>query len=180
VRLEWIFTRCCFSRLNSYIQLACEAFFPPLIHNGVAFEAHGQNVLLRIDIRSKKILGFIVRDLGGLRIHPPTLARSTGVDFEFLPDHCVATRSLAEAYPKLYHTLVHNHLQRLIRLLDMHHDGSGYALVRKHFEAAIPADHELRKLWLVNKTVPGKCLMRMKLQGVYRDVSRVISHMTIC
>ncbi len=157
---------------NRYIRLACEALLPPLIYNGVAFEAHAQNVLARFDIESGNLLGFVVRDLGGLRIHPATLAKSTGVDFYFLPGHCVVTSTTEEAYPKFYHTLIHNHLQRLIRLLGMHYNGCGWEILRRHLNSIIPADHELRKVWLDpgSDTVSGKCLMRMRLQGLYRDV----------
>ncbi|KAK0235809.1 IucC family-domain-containing protein [Armillaria nabsnona] len=158
--------------LERYIRLACEALLPPLIYNGVAFEAHAQNVLARFDIESGNLLGFVVRDLGGLRIHPATLAKSTGVDFDFLPGHCVVTSTTEEAYPKFYHTLIHNHLQRLIRLLGMHYNGCGWEILRRHLNSIIPADHELRKVWLDpgSDTVSGKCLMRMRLQGLYRDM----------
>lgn len=161
---------------SSYIRLACEALVPPLVHNGVALEAHAQNVLARFDVRTGQLLGFVVRDLGGLRIYPPTLNKSTGVDFEFLPGHCIATDTLEEIYPKFYHTLVHNHLQRLIRVLGMHYDGRGWIMLRQYLGEVIPSDHELRKLWLSEEstTVAGKCLMRMRLQGVYRDVSSFI------
>ncbi|KAJ7593412.1 IucC family-domain-containing protein [Mycena floridula] len=158
--------------LDRYIQIACEALVPPLLHNGVAFEAHAQNILARFDVRTGDLLGFIVRDLGGLRVHPETLIKSTGVDFEFLPGHCVATKTVDEIYPKFYHTLVHNHLQRLIRLLGMHYDGSGYVLLRKHLAAIIPVEHRVHREWMTSEstTVSGKCLMRMRLQGVYRDM----------
>lgn len=143
------------------------------MYNGVAFEAHAQNTLARFDVRTGELHGFVIRDLGGLRIHPDTLRRSTGTDFEFLDRHCVVTDTVEEIYPKFYHTLVHNHLQRLIRVLGMHYDGSGYAILRRHLEALIPMDHHLRREWLSpnSYTVPGKCLMRMRMEEVYRDVS---------
>ncbi|KAL0954600.1 hypothetical protein HGRIS_003560 [Hohenbuehelia grisea] len=158
--------------LDRYIRLACEALVPPLLNNGVAFEAHAQNVLARFDTRSGELLGFVVRDLGGLRIHPGTLRQSTGTDFQFLPSHCVITDSLEETFPKFYHTLIHNHLQRLIRLLGMHHNGRGWEMLRTHLGSVIPEEHPLRDAWLgpENREVPGKCLMRMRLQGVYRDM----------
>ncbi|KAL0573574.1 hypothetical protein V5O48_008388 [Marasmius crinis-equi] len=159
------------SFLDRYIRIICEALIPPLAYNGVAFEAHAQNLLARFDTTSGELLGFVVRDLGGLRVHPETLRASTGVDFQFLPEHCVVTRTVEDAYPKLYHTLVHNHLQRLIRLLDMHHNGVGWEMLRKHLTAVIPPSHGLHATFMdpVNDLLPGKCLMRMKLQGVYRD-----------
>lgn len=70
--------------LDEWVSIACHALLPPLIYNGVAFEAHAQNVLVRFDSQTKGVLGFVLRDLGGLRIHPPTLRQSTGVDFQFL------------------------------------------------------------------------------------------------
>lgn len=158
--------------LDRYIRLACEALIPPLLYNGVSFEAHAQNVLARFDTTSGELLGFVVRDLGGLRIHAPTLRESTGTDFQFLPGHCIETATLEETYPKFYHTLFHNHLQRLIRILGMHHNGLGWEMLRTHLQNVIPVDHPLRKAWLApeNAFVPGKCLLRMRLQGVYRDM----------
>ena len=158
---------------HRYLQLACQALLPPLIKNGLAFEAHAQNLLARFDIATGRLLGFVVRDLGGLRIHPETLRQSTGVNFQFLPGHCVATETLQEIYHKFYHTFVHNHVQRLIRVLKMHHDGRGWEILRQYMDALIPADHALRKIWLSpnRKTVLAKSLMRMRMQDLYRDVS---------
>ncbi|KAJ7116428.1 IucC family-domain-containing protein [Mycena epipterygia] len=153
--------------LDSYLRLACEALIPPTLHNGVVFEAHAQNCLLRFDIATGKPLGFVVRDLGGLRIHPETMNASLGTDFKFLPGHCVVTETLEETYPKFYHTLIHNHLQRLIRVLGMHYNGRGWEMLQGHLANVIPADHGLWKSWMETDTVAGKCLMRMRLQGVH-------------
>ncbi|KAJ6570144.1 IucC family-domain-containing protein [Mycena vulgaris] len=153
--------------LDNYLRLACDALIPPTLHNGVVFEAHAQNCLLRFDVATGALLGFVVRDLGGLRIHAPTLNASLGTDFEFLPGHCVVTSTLEETYPKFYHTLIHNHLQRLIRLLGMHYNGVGWEMLRGHLKRVIPADHGLWKSWMETDTVAGKCLMRMRLQSVH-------------
>lgn len=166
-RAHWIGWLC------RYIQLACEALLPPLFNNGVAFEAHAQNVLARFEMSTGELIGFVVRDLGGIRVHPETLAQSTGVDFHFLPGHCVAAKTLTETYLKFYHTFVHNHIQRLIRVLGMHSDGRGWEMLRTHMSAVLPADHELRQIWLnlQNKLLPSKCLMRMRLCDSYREVT---------
>ncbi|TFK28163.1 hypothetical protein FA15DRAFT_665648 [Coprinopsis marcescibilis] len=157
--------------LDRYIELSCKAVLPALVQNGVAFEAHAQNMLLRVDKSTRQIIGFVLRDLGGLRIHPPTLRKSTGIDFQFLPKHCIATETLQQIYPKFYHTYVHNHIQRLIRLLDLHSSGIGWEILRRHMNAAIPPDHELKKLWLSpsSHAVESKCFMRMRIQDSYRD-----------
>ncbi|PPR03669.1 hypothetical protein CVT24_007790 [Panaeolus cyanescens] len=158
--------------LDRYIRIACFALIPALIRNGVAFEAHAQNVLVRVDVASKEVRGFVIRDLGGLRIHPPTLRASTKTDFQFLPEHCVATKTLEEIYPKFYHTFVHNHIQRLIRLLDLHTDGSGWDILRKHMNSVIPRNHPVWKVWMdpCALTVDSKCLLRMRMKDSYRDM----------
>ncbi|KAJ6630970.1 IucC family-domain-containing protein [Mycena sp. CBHHK59/15] len=153
--------------LNSYIRLACEAIIPPALYNGVVFEAHAQNCLLRFNVETGELFGFVLRDLGGLRVHPPTMNQSLGINFEFLPGHCVITSSVEETYPKFYHTLIHNHLQRLIRLLGMHDNGVGWEMLRGHLKHVIPADHGLWKAWMETDTVAGKCLLRMRLQSVH-------------
>jgi Ferric iron reductase FhuF-like transporter len=165
------------------------AVIPPLLHNGVAFEAHPQNTLLRLSRSALIPMGFILRDLGGLRVHPATLAASTttsgpgsgsgsgsGSEFAFLPGHCVVTSTREEAAKKLYHTLVHNHLQRLARVLRLHNYDSSegaWSVVREHLTREIPRGSWLWLAWMDDavRSVSGKCLVRMKLEGVYREVS---------
>ncbi|KAI0267697.1 IucC family-domain-containing protein [Gloeopeniophorella convolvens] len=156
---------------DEYASLLTAAVVPALLHNGVAFEAHPQNTLLRVSRSSRTLKGFVLRDLGGLRVHPPTLKASTGSQFEFLPDHCVVTSTREEAAKKLYHTLIHNHLQRLARVLRLHSDGSAWVVVRKHLNREIPRESWLWAAWMDEavESLPGKCLVRMKLEGVYRD-----------
>lgn len=157
--------------LDRYIELSSKGLVPALVSNGVAFEAHAQNLLLRVNKVTGKLLGFVIRDLGGMRIHPETLRRSTGVNFQFLPDHCISTENVDDIYPKFYHTYVHNHVQRLIRLLDLHENGVGWEILRRHMSAVIPVSHPLRKLWLSpdSRLVQSKSLMRMRMKDSYRD-----------
>jgi siderophore synthetase component len=165
------------------------AVIPPLLHNGVAFEAHPQNTLLRLSRSALTPTGFVLRDLGGLRVHPATLAASTttttsgpgsgsGSEFAFLPGHCVVTSTREDAANKLYHTLVHNHLQRLARVLRLHgydgdHGNDAWSVVREHLTREIPRGSWLWSAWMDEavRSVSGKCLVRMKLEGVYREVS---------
>ena len=146
---------------------------PPLLHNGVAFEAHPQNMLLRLSRSTLTPTGFIMRDLGGLGVHPATLSASIGSEFAFLPEHCVVEETPEDAAQKLYHTLVHNHLQRLARVLRLHSDGSAWSAVREHLTREIPRGSWLWSAWMDDtvRSLPGKCLLRMKLVGVYREVS---------
>ncbi|GJJ10654.1 hypothetical protein Clacol_004881 [Clathrus columnatus] len=157
--------------LERYINLVFDAFIPPLLINCVAFEAHGQNTLARFDQETGELKGFVYRDFGGLRIHAPTLYESTGILIDTLPNHCVLVDNVEEAYRKSYHTLIHCHVQRLIRVLGFHHDGRGWCLVRDALSARIPPETRLWDSWLnpERQTVMGKSLLRMKMAGVYRD-----------
>jgi siderophore synthetase component len=160
---------------RSYINTIFDAFLPPLLINGVAFEAHGQNTLARFNKLTGELTGFVFRDFGGLRIHAPTLFVSTGVtlDSVTLPQHCIVVYDVQDAQKRLYHTLIHSHLHRLIRVLGFHHDGRGWELVRKSLEARVPRESSLWRAWLdpMRTNVMGKCLLRMKLEGLYREVS---------
>ena len=160
-------------RSPRYIELSAKALVPTLVSNGVAFEAHAQNLLVRVNKYTGKLLGFVIRDLGGLRIHPATLRQSTGVNFQFLPEHVVAAKTLEEVYPKFYHTYVHNHISRLVRLLGLHANGIGWDILRKHMSTVVPNAHPLWKLWMSpeSRLVESKCLMRMRMQDSYRNVS---------
>ncbi|GAW02599.1 hypothetical protein LENED_004262 [Lentinula edodes] len=130
--------------LTSYTTLLFRAFLPPAIHHGVAFEAHPQNCLARFDVATGELLGFVIRDFGGIRVHEATLISSLSTSsssdsasedpngkltqFESeiaLAGHSILAPSLEEVYTRLYHTLIHNHLQQLIRVLELHYDGTG-------------------------------------------------------
>ena len=144
-----------------------------MLENGVAFEAHPQNTLARFSLTAPhRLLGFIIRDFGGLRIHPPTLLASTGVSLDVAPGHSIITDTLDDVYTRMYHTMIHNHLQQLVRVLGLHYSGKGWNLIRKRLREAIPEGHGLAKAWLGKevKTLPGKCFMRMRMVGMYRHV----------
>lgn len=159
--------------LHRFVELFFAAFLPSVIANGVAFEAHPQNVLARFDIGTKELKGFVIRDFGGLRVHERSVIESTpleSLDGVIAPGHSIIADTLEDVYTRLYHTLIHNHLQQLIRVLKLHYNGIGWAIVKSVLEKQIPIGHELRKLWLDPKTetLPGKCFMRMRFQGMYR------------
>lgn len=149
------------------------AFLPPMLHNGVAFECHPQNCVARFDIETKELKGFIVRDFGGLKVHRPTLKASTGVDMDFIEGHSIIASSLDDVYTRMYHTIIHNHFQQLIRVLDLHYNGLGWEVVRQQLRTNIPREHPLYDAWLSpsRTSLPGKCFMRMRMSSMYRFVS---------
>ncbi|KAJ7056635.1 IucC family-domain-containing protein [Mycena amicta] len=160
-RVEWF---------DKFVKIFFDAFLPPVLHNGVAFECHPQNCVARFDLETKELKGFIIRDFGGLRVHRTSLKASTGVELDFLEGHSIIAEDPDDVYARMYHTVMHNHLQQLIRVLGLHYNGKGWEIVRKHLRASIPEEHALAVSWLSpeRKTFPGKCFMRMRFQGMYR------------
>ncbi|RDB25516.1 Uncharacterized protein y4xN [Hypsizygus marmoreus] len=160
-RIQW---------LSKFSRMLFEAFLPSVLHNGVAFECHPQNCLARFDIVTKELRGFIIRDFGGLRVHPETLKATTGVELDFLAGHSIIADDLDDVYTRMYHTVFHNHLQQLIRVLGLHYNGRGWEVVRQHLNDLIPKDHGLYNAWLSpeRKTLPSKCFLRMRMSGMYR------------
>ncbi|KZV67527.1 hypothetical protein PENSPDRAFT_611311, partial [Peniophora sp. CONT] len=162
--------------LEEFCKMFFAAFLPPMLLNGVGFEAHPQNTVARYSATEPhRLLGFIIRDFGGIRVHPPTLLASTGVELDAAPNHSIIAEDMDDVFARMYHTVVHNHLQQLIRVLDLHLNGKGWEVVRTTLRDAIkavdsPNSAALEKAWLGEdaKTVPGKCFMRMRMVGAYR------------
>ncbi|KAF5366545.1 hypothetical protein D9758_008969 [Tetrapyrgos nigripes] len=186
-RVEW---------LDRFVHLFFAAFLPPILTNGVAFEAHPQNVLARFALEEPhQLLGFVIRDFGGIRVHPETLFSSTstggpggpsgGIDVfgqsptrsnpspVVIPGHSILAPDLEDVYARTYHTVIHNHLQQLIRVLGLHYNGKGWEVVRRRFGEVVGRESGLWGSWMGSegeetKTFPGKCFMRMRMQGMYR------------
>ncbi|KAJ2856464.1 hypothetical protein GGI22_003810 [Coemansia erecta] len=154
--------------LQNYAEKLFDAFLPPIMNHGFAFESHPQNSLLRVDAMSGDIRGFIVRDFGGVKIHRETFKKSTGAYIDMLPDSCTDAQSMYEVYDLAYHTLIQCQLHRLVRALKLHYQGNGWAIVRKAFEQRVPEAHPLRCAWY-QESFDLKCFITMKVDGLYRD-----------
>ena len=145
-----------------------------MLQDGVAFEVHPQNTIARFSLTAPhELRGFIVRDFGGLRIHPPTLLASTGVALDVFPGHSIIAKTLDDVYTRMYNTMIHNHFQQLVRVLGLHYNGKGWQVIRTRLREAIPPGHVLEQAWLSEeaKSLPGKCYIRMRLVGAGRHVS---------
>jgi siderophore synthetase component len=162
---------------SSFVRVFFAAFLPPMLIDGVGFEPHPQNTLARFSLNTEppRILGFVIRDFGGIRVHPETLRKSTGIELASyaVPGHSVIADTIEDVYVRMYHTVFHNHFQQLIRVLGLHYSGKGWDIVRKCLREQVPTGHPLEKAWLGEdvRTVPGKCFMRMRMAGAYRFVS---------
>lgn len=118
----------------------------------------------------------INRDFGGIKIHMPTLRERGYTLYSALPDSFVTTDIREEAWDILHHTLFNNNINHLIQSLGLHRNG-GWAIVREELNKVINASpvgprKELLE-YLSKDQVHLKCFLKMKLEGLYRDVSFV-------
>ena len=162
---------------HRFVRLFFQAFLPPMLYNGVSFECHPQNCLARFDLKTKELRGFVVRDLEGIRFHPETLYASTGIELDCFPGSVNAAPHLNILYERTYDKAIHNLLQRLIRVLDLHYNDQGWEIVKKHLSQSVPKDHPLHNAWLSpeRKKVPSKCDLRTITATMGRLVSRLFS-----
>ena len=62
---------------------------------GLAFEAHGQNALVRVN-KQGELVGFSVRDFGGVMCHAATVKRHTGVDVVLLEGSSIIAETMED------------------------------------------------------------------------------------
>jgi len=147
----------------------------PALEYGIALEEHGQNMLVRVDKSTGEVKGFAVRDFGGIRIHMPTLHGKGYQLLSALPGSSSTTNEREEVWDILHHTIFNIHLNHLVQSLGLHGEG-GWTVVREELDRVIemigagPMD-ELRA-FLTRDTVHFKAFLKMKMSGLYRDVSR--------
>jgi siderophore synthetase component len=79
---------------------------------GVAYEAHHQNVLLVVD-ESAAIRRFILRDLGGPRIHRPTIEK-LGLGLKLHPDRLTVTETMEPLRIKFVSSVMFLHFGQLV------------------------------------------------------------------
>lgn len=93
--------------LRHYVDLLVPPALRLCCAHGVALELHLQNTL--VVHQRGRLCGFIVRDLGGVRLHRARL-RAANHAITLAPGSFLATDDLAELQTKLAHTLLHAHL----------------------------------------------------------------------
>lgn len=62
----------------------------------------------------------------------------------------------------------------MVRALDLHYNGIGWQIVRKSFAKNCPKDSELYEAFS-SELVKYKCFIKMKFEGLYRDVRVIIT-----
>ncbi|KAJ1507430.1 hypothetical protein HMI54_007079 [Coelomomyces lativittatus] len=181
------------SFFKHYVSLFLRTMLPPLLQ-GYAFEAHVQNVLVQIqpkqhphssvltELESQKventvyeITGFGVRDFGGVLIHPPSLLSSSKDDIvnQLYPNSPCIAQDMDSLYKLAYHTVIFCHLHRLLRVLDLHDDRSGWKCLYEELIAFCNTHPNtsdgLLKAWVSESSMNLKSFLKMKLESLYRD-----------
>lgn len=131
-------------------------------------------MLVRIDKATREVVGFVVRDLGGIKCHSPTLRQKGYVLSSALPGSFVTTEDEEAAWGVLQHTVIQSHIQHLIRRLQLE-PARAWGRIREQIEDLLGARKDLDvtlrfKEFLFAPVVKNKAFLGMKLQGLYRDV----------
>ncbi|KAJ9069234.1 hypothetical protein DSO57_1020679 [Entomophthora muscae] len=154
---------------KTYVTLLISSFLPPIVKHGFSFEAHLQNTLARFDANNN-LVGFCVRDFGGIKAHAPTLLQSTGLELNVWNEEAIQkAHSLKDVYSVGYHTLVQMHLHRIVRALGFHYSRTGWEIIHDLFDQHIPKEHPARDYFLNTPTALWKAFLSMKFDGLYRD-----------
>ncbi|KAL8775645.1 MAG: hypothetical protein Q9209_000141 [Squamulea sp. 1 TL-2023] len=160
-----------------YTSTLLSCTLPPIYESGVSLEGHGQNILSRFDIASQRLVGFAYRDFGGLKLHTPTLSLQGFEVKSSPPGSLILTDNVVELWESCYHTIFQSHLNQLIQVLRLRKERA-WAIVRQELEKELnPGENKRAKPlydFPMQDMVPYKCFLRMKMQGLYRDVGSLL------
>ena len=144
---------------------------------GIGLEAHQQNTF--IVFSNNFPIKSVYRDLGGIRIHSPTLSKR-GYSLQAFPNSATITNNLAEVRNKVIHTLFQSILGESIIHLSLHYSIPETELWHIVYENVIStmtqlesegACHhvplEVEKKAIINDDWPIKSLLTMRLNNTY-------------
>ncbi len=163
------------ARAHNFLRAYVHALVPPLLRfcctYGLALEAHLQNMM--VAHRNGDVLGFVIRDLGGIRISRARL-QAAGYTVELAPGSFLEAADDREFLGKLIHTLLHAHLGSVIGWacdLCAADPGFAWSLVRDCIDAQLTewsrellSAHSDRRAFL-EPTHRAKALFAMRLLG---------------
>lgn len=147
----------------------------PLLGRGVVLETHSQNVLVRVDQRTKSVVGFAIRDMNGVKIHVPTLQdQGIVVDERLAQISETRAANLEALWKRAHRTLIQNHAGFLMRSLGLD-NSQGWSIVRDELEKVLfspecPMGEELHRFfWAGSMGYP--CFLGAILRGKPLEVS---------
>ncbi len=156
-----------------------KAILPSVLTHGFALQAHMQNLLVRIDGSSREVKGFIVRDLGSLEVHPPTLTQSTSLGID-IAGISTGLDTLDQVYGCIL-SIVHGDVASMVRALKL--GMAGWRVAREELESVIPPGDDLaRNLWLETSTFVSKAYISMQLSGAEQEcqTTRIPNYFYCC
>lgn len=173
----------CLNLVLSYTFKLLSCTLPPIYRSGVSLEGHAQNILARFHITSKTLIGFAYRDFGGLKLHTPTLLQE-GYEVKSSPlGSLILTDNVHELWENSHHTIFQSHINQLVQALHLQ-QARAWAIVRQELVRVLdPENNDKAKPfydYLTQDMVPYKCFLRMKAQGLYRDVRDLPTYLSCC
>jgi siderophore synthetase component len=156
---------------HDYLALLVPAGLRLWTAHGIALELHLQNTLVRL--RGGRPIGFVARDLGGIRIHRPRLDRA-GHPLVLDPASFIVTDDERAGAAKLTHSLFHAHLAAVIGVLADRGlaEPEAWAMLRACIEAclgewsrapALRGACDFDRAYLLADRIPAKALLRMRI-----------------
>lgn len=168
----------------------------------LGLEAHGQNTKLIVDVQRKAIVGFCIRDLGGIKIvqhefaqaHLEDGAMIQGSNCKLAPGSAIGASNFAEVAQTVYHSAIYGHIARLAKVLDLDGDGGKCARMciaetidnwlavqctlnaPQRYERTLRNANHLRQLWFESAYVDCKAFLRMKFMHESRKVRSAKMH----
>lgn len=160
---------------ENYCRVVIHAYLDLFLLYGIALEGHQQNTIAVFERGHVKYM--IARDLGGLRIHAPTLA-AHGFDYKAHPDSATITNDRQEVTNKFLHTVIQYHLGEIILLLTEHYqttEAEFWKILKNIIEQRFqdlknrvePVRWQQEYAAILNDDWQLKGLMRMRLNNVY-------------
>jgi len=147
---------------------------PPLVRYGIGFESHLQNVVVRVNAKTKKVSGFAVRDLEGTRIHYPTFRKNSGYELKLPAQSPHLANDCRVPWNKVHHSIIQDHVAPILHTLGIESHG-GWTIVREELEKSLnpSGDPDAKGLWeyFTQEQMPIPRFLGMRLLGYYKEAS---------
>lgn len=160
---------------TEYCRIVIQSYLDLFLIYGIALEGHQQNTIAVF--KEHHPLYMIARDLGGLRIHAPTLS-AQGFELKAHPQSATITHDRQEVTNKFLHTVIQYHLGEVILMLAQHYNVSEVMFWKIVRTALHTRFHEIKdrvnpQRWqteyqaIMEDDWQIKGLMRMRLSNLY-------------
>ncbi|MGV3244526.1 IucA/IucC family protein [Staphylococcus sp. 11262D007BW] len=169
--IEYLYDNINKDSIQQFVRDYASQLIPPLIayiqSYGIALEAHQQNTVLEIHPTTHAFT-FMVRDLGGARIHPETIKQSVpNID---ITNKSLIAEDITDVVAKFQHAVIQNQFGTLIHHFHHAHEVSESTLytivhdvIKEAIDDRLPHAETLRDI-LFGETLTVKALLNMRLK----------------